>query len=100
MRSAAQQIGGIGAVGEAFEHLVVVVRPMAMARLAGSQPQVDLARKSAASPRIDHERFSGDAFGIDDLVIVKEQLEIFYLTALALIDRGSVDQVTDFDENL
>src|SRR6056297_2637011 len=73
---AAQDGGGVGVVEKFLAHLEVEMgaRPVAGERIGQSLAQI--VGQGRAGAGIDQQRFGGDAFGIDDLMLVEEQLEI------------------------
>src|SRR6056297_885286 len=77
-----------------FGNLKVQMGARGMTRQSAGQRGVDIVGKCCAIARIDKQRFRGDALGIDDLMFVKENLEVVHETAILLNDGGSVYQVT------
>ena len=53
-----------------------------------------------ASARINQQRSCGDPFGVDNLVVVKQQLEIINKAAVALVNGTAIDQMADLDQHL
>jgi|GEM_PF-1757975 len=61
---------------------------------------IQMIRQGGAGARVDQQRFRGDPFGIGDLVLIKQQLEVIYKAAGLLKNGFPVDQVADLDRHL
>lgn len=53
----------------------------------------DTIGQGRAGAGINQKRFGGDPFGVNNLVIVEQDLEIIHEPAVLLIDRVAVDQM-------
>lgn len=97
----AQQFGGVGTVQQGFLHVQPrKPRTAAFGRGIAHQLRRHLVRHGRAGAGVDQRRFRGDSLGIDDLMRVKEQLEIIDKSAV-LPDHGvAVDQMTRLDQQL
>ena len=53
-----------------------------------------------ACARVNEQGLGSDALGVDDLVLIKKQLEVVDKSTILLCDRFAIHQVTGFDKHL
>jgi hypothetical protein len=54
----------------------------------------------SAGARVNQQGFGGDTFRIDDLMFIKQQLELVDKTTIAAIHTIAIDQMTDLHQHL
>ncbi len=92
-RRPSQNCYRIRMIQQRFLHL----QPMAVAALpcgvAGPQTAEQLIRQGRLGQGVKKQRFCGNAFGVDDMVAVKQQLKIVDKAAVLHHDCVTVDQI-------
>ena len=88
-RRLAQNLRRILRRQQGFGHFEIVMVAI------GVTLRVDRCRNGGSGARVDEKGFRSDPFGIDDLVFVKENLEVIYITTVLLVHGVAVNQVAN-----
>src|SRR6056297_4344425 len=73
--------------------LEIEMRAVAVARKGLGQRLAQVLGQDGAGAGIDKEGLGGDAFGIDDLVVVEEKLEVIYKAAILALHGVAIHEI-------